>query len=165
MARMSELNPALITSRSEFTEAIRAALREAADQGGRAIVMSDPDFADWPLNEREAVECLGRWAQSHRSLTLLANDFDEFPRKHARWVAWRQNWSHIVSCRQADETDAPKLPIQLLIPGKLVVRLVDRVTCRGSVSRAEADLVQAREAINDILDRSHDAFPVTTLGL
>lgn len=165
MARVSELNPALITSRSEFMEAIRAALREAADQGGRAIVMSDPNYADWPLNDRATVECLARWAQSHRSLVVLSNNFDEFPRKHARWVAWRQNWSHIVSCRQADEADAPKLPIQLFMPGKLVVRLVDRVTCRGSVSRAEADLVQARESTNDILDRSHDAFPVTTLGL
>ena len=165
MAHMSELNHTLITSRSQFIDAIRAALREAAEQGGRAIVLSDPNFADWPLNDRETVECLARWAQSHRSLTLLANDFDEFPRKHARWVAWRQNWSHIVSCRQADETDAQKLPVQLLIPGRLVVRLVDRVTCRGSVSRAEADLVPAKEAISDILDRSHDAFPVTTLGL
>ena len=165
MARMSELSPALITSRPEFIGAIHAALREADDQGGPAIVMSDPNFADWPLNERETVECLARWAQSHRSLTLLANDFAELPSRHARWAAWRQNWSHIVHCRQADGTDAPNLPIQLLIPGRLVVRLVDRVTYRGSVSRAAADLVQARDAINDILDRSHDAFPVTTLGL
>lgn len=127
--------------------------------------MSDPSFADWPLNEQETVDCLARWAQSHRSLAVLSNDFDEFPRKHARWVAWRQNWSHIVTCRQADEADAPELPIQLLIPGRLVVRLVDRVTCRGSASRAEADLIQASESTNDILDRSRDAFPVTTLGL
>ncbi len=165
MARMSELNYTLITSRAQFVDAVRAALKEAADQSSRTIVMSDPSFADWPLNERKTVECLSRWAQSHRSLIVLANDFDEFPRKHARWLAWRQNWSHVVNCRQADEPDAQKLPTQLFIPGKLVVRLVDRVTCRGSVSRAEADLVQAKEAINDILDRSHDAFPVTTLGL
>lgn len=165
MARMSELNYTLITSRAQFVDAVRAGLKEAADQSSRTIVMSDPSFADWPLNERNTVEYLSRWAQSHRSLILLANDFDEFPRKHARWLAWRQNWSHVVNCRQADETDAQKLPTQLFIPGKLVVRLVDRVTCRGSVSRAEADLVQAKEAINDILDRAHDAFPVTTLGL
>jgi hypothetical protein len=162
---MTDATFTLITSRSEFAEAIRVALREAADQGGRTIVMSDPTFADWPLNEREVVDCLSRWAESHRTLTLVAQNFDEFHRKHPRWVTWRQNWSHIVQCRQADEADIQAIPAQLLIPNRILVRSMDRINLRGRLSRDKPDLIQAQELISDILDRSTETFPCTTLGL
>ena len=51
-----------IASRNEFHEAIRAGLAEAADVGASEICLVDPDFQDWPLNDRAVVETLARWA-------------------------------------------------------------------------------------------------------
>lgn len=155
----------LITSRNAFLEALRGAFRELADNPSRHVFLSDPDFADWPLNEPGVVEDLGRWAQSHRHLTLVASHFDEVARRHARWVAWRQHWSHVVACQAVDDADLTTLQPQFLIPGRLVIRLVDRASCRGSLSRAEADIVQAQEALDAILQRSTPSFPATLLGL
>lgn len=166
MPRMSDpASYTLITSRSAFHEALRAAFHELASSTSRHVFLSDLDFADWPLNEPGVVEDLGRWARSHRSLTLLASHFDEVARRHARWVAWRQHWSHVVDCQAVDEADLPALQPLLLIPGQLVIRLVDRVAYRGSVSRAETDLVQAQEALDALLQRSAPSFPATILGL
>ena len=165
MERMHEPKATLITSRSEFLDAVRCALREAADTSARFVFLSDPDFAQWPLNEREVVDALGQWAHSNRALTLLANHFDVLSQRHPRWVAWRRNWSHVVNCQQTDEADSSQLSTQLLIPGQVVVRLVDTSQNRGSVSRKAADLLGAQEVIDALLQRSQPSFPATTLGL
>lgn len=155
----------LISSRSEFHEALRAAFTEAAAQGCRDIWLCDIDYADWPLNEPALIDDLTQWAKAYRKLTLIARHFDEFPRRHARWVAWRRTWSHIVECRANAELEAGKMPTMLLAPGLVVVRLVDPVRYRGSVSRSPADAIQGRELIDAVLQRSEEAFPVTSLGL
>lgn len=162
---MNDSNVTLITSRSEFLDAVRSALREAADASARFVFLSDPDFAQWPLNEREVIDTLGQWAHSNRLLTLLAEHFDVVAQRHPRWVAWRRNWSHVVNCQQADAADSSHISTQLLVPGHVVVRLVDRAHYRGSVSRTAADLLEAQEAIDALLQRSESSFPVTTLGL
>lgn len=155
----------LITSRSEFHGALRAALTNAADQGCREIWLCDLDFADWPLSEPAVIETLTRWAKSHRKLHLLAQHYDEFPRRHARWVTWRRTWSHIVECRANTELEAGKMPTMLLAPGLVTVRLVDPVRYRGSASTKTADAIEAREVIDAVLQRSEEAFPVTSLGI
>lgn len=155
----------LITSRNEFHDALRSALAEAATAGCREIWISDTDFTDWPLNEEGVIESLTQWAKSHRKLTMLAQTFDEVPRRHARWVAWRRSWSHIVECRSNNELEAGQMPTMLLAPGLLTVRLVDPVRYRGSVSHSAADAVQGREALDAAMQRSEEAFPVTSLGL
>ena len=155
----------LITTRAEFHDALRNSLGEIAATGCREIIMSDADFADWPLSEPAVIESLTRWAQKHRKLTLLAQTFDEIARRHGRWVEWRRQWSHLVECRTNTELEAAKLPILLLAPGVLVLRLVDPIRYRGSLSRDAADLVQSREALDAVLQRSEETFPVTTLGL
>jgi hypothetical protein len=155
----------LLTSRGEFHDALRAALRDAASVGCRELLMCDRDFADWPLNEVAVIESLTQWASNHRSLTVLAESFDEFPRRHPRWVSWRRTWSHIVSCQSNQELESGQMPTLLLAPGLLTVRLVDTVRYRGSVSRSTADAVQGREQFDAILQRSEPAFPVTNLGL
>jgi hypothetical protein len=155
----------LITSRNEFHAALRSALAEAADQGCREIWMVDDDFADWPLNERAVIEHLTRWAQSHRSLTVIARHFDEVIRRHSRFVQWRQQWSHVVHCRTNNELEQGQMPTLLLAPGVTSVRLVDAVHHRGSASRDPADAIRWREAVDAVLQRSAEAFPATTLGL
>jgi hypothetical protein len=155
----------LITSRSEFHAALRSAFGEAATAGCREIWLCDLDYADWPLSEPSVIESLTQWAKSYRKLTLLAQSFDEFPRRHARWIAWRRNWSHMVECRTNVELEAGKMPTMLLAPGMVTVRLVDPLRYRGSASKATADALHARELIDAVLQRSEEAFPVTSLGL
>ncbi len=155
----------LIRSRSEFHAAVRTAFAEAAAQGCREIWLSDIDYADWPLDEPALIDSLTGWAKPYRKLTVLAQHFDEFGRRHARWVAWRRHWSHVVECRANVELEVGKIPTLLLAPGLVTVRLVDPLRYRGSVSRAASDAIHGRELIDAVLQRSEEAFPVTSLGL
>ena len=96
---------------------------------------------------------------------MLARSFDEVARRHARWVAWRRQWSHIVHCRTNNELEAGEMPTLLLASGTLSVRLSDPVHHRGLVSYDKADEIRCREAIDAVLQRSVEAFPATTTGL
>jgi hypothetical protein len=162
---MSDTRATLITSRSEFHAAVREALDEVAAVGCREVFFSDADFNDWPLSEAAVLASLTQWARSHRRLTLLAPQFDELARRHGRWVEWRRQWSHLVECRANTELEAAQLPTMLLAPGVLVLRLVDPARYRGSLSHEVADMVQGRELLDAVLQRSEETFPVTTLGL
>ena len=111
------------------------------------------------------LENLTRWAPGRqRRLVLLASNFDELARRHRRWLQWRRRWSHVVRVPHA-AIESAQLPTLLLLPGETCVRLVDRVHCRGSISGLPAELILAREQLDAVLQRSAEAFPVTTLGL
>ena len=155
----------LITSRTEFHASLRSAFAEAAAVGCRELWLCDNDFADWPLDERAVVESLSLWAGSHRRLTLIAQTFDEVARRHARWNEWRRQWSHIVHCRSNAELESGEMPSVLLASGLLSVSLVDPVHHRGRFSHDAADGVRCREMIDAVLQRSEEAYPVTTTGL
>jgi hypothetical protein len=127
--------------------------------------MSDPTFVDWPLNDRDIVESLTRWVDSRCTFTLLAHSFDELARRQFRLVAWRQQWSHVVRCSSDPELGAEQVPTLLLVPGRVALRLLDRVHYRGTLSSRAVDLNESRETIDALLQRSAEAFPVTTLGL
>jgi hypothetical protein len=111
------------------------------------------------------VESLAQWASSHRRLTLIARSFDEVARRHARWNEWRRQWSHIVHCRSNNELEAGQMPSLLLATGLLSLQLVDPVHYRGRLSHEASDGVRCREAIDAVLQRSEEAYPVTTTGL
>jgi len=162
---MSDNQRTMIDSRSGFHDALRAAFAEAAQVGCREIWIADENFADWPLNERQVVEHLTQWAQSHRRFTVVARDFDEVTRRHPRWVEWRRQWSHVVQCRTNNDLEAGQIPSLLLAPGLTSVRLFDAIHHRGVASRETPDAVQWRELIDAVLQRSEEAFPATTLGL
>jgi hypothetical protein len=155
----------LITTWVEFHDALREAFAEIAQQGCREIWMCDTDFADWPIDEPGMIELLTSWALPHRKLTLIARDFDEFPRRHPRWTEWRRTWSHVVDCRVLDEADALQPPVVLLAPGVITLRLVDLIHPRGSLSREAGDMVRNRELIDAVSQRSIEGFPATILGL
>jgi hypothetical protein len=162
---MNEDNLSQIASRKEFHEAVRAALVQAADAGASEICLVDPDFQDWPLNERAVVETLARWAASQRRLVVFAHSFDALPRSAPRFAEWRRQWSHIVQCRTDPDLEAQQVPSLLLVPGEVAVRLLDPVRHRGVVSGRANDQVQCRESIDALLQRAVEAFPPTTLGL
>ena len=92
---MPDTSYTLITSRSEFHDALRDAFAEIAAAGCREICISDSDFADWPLSDPAILGSLTDWAQKLRKLTLLAQHFDEVARRHGHWVEWRRQWSHV----------------------------------------------------------------------
>jgi len=154
-----------ITSRAEFSDAIRSSFAIAAHEGAPEIVLVDADFADWPLNERAVIESLSAWVDSRRSLLLFGDSFDELARRHSRFVEWRRQWAHAVRCRNDPELEASQLPTLVLVSGVSCVRLVDRAHHRGTVSNRLLDMAECRQAVDALLQRSVEAFPVTTLGL
>ena len=155
----------LITTRAEFHAALHSAFVALAQRGAREVWLCDEDFADWPLGERAIVELLTQWAASSRRLTLVARHFDEVARRHARWVAWRRDWSHIVSCRTNAELATGEFPTVLLGLGTVSVRISDRTHHRGRLSNEKADEIRCKEQIDAVLQRSEEAFPATTTGL
>jgi hypothetical protein len=165
LANEPQKNYRLIESQREFEEAVREAFAMIATQGCREVLISDTDFANWPLSERAVVDLLAQWAMSHRKMTVLALNYDEVTRRHARWVQWRRQWAHVVDCRVVDDFDAKAVPTLLLAPGLVVVRLVAGDTVRGSISTDLADIERSRELVDAITQRSQEGFPASTLGL
>ncbi len=162
---MSAENIVNIGSRAEFLGAVRDALGRAIEAGALEIHMIDPTFADWPLNEPAVIDLLGRWIDSRRGLTVLAFSFEEMARQQLRFVAWRRQWAHVVHCRSDPDLAAEQIPSMLLVPGVTCIRLLDRLRFRGVSSDRPVDLTACRETIDALLQRSVEAFPVTTLGL
>ena len=154
-----------IASRADFLNAVRDAFGRAEQAQAREIVMVDPTFVDWPLNEPAVIESLGRWIDSQRSLTVFAHSFEEMARQQLRFVAWRRQWAHVVHCRSDPDVEAEQVPALLLVPGVTSIRLLDRLRFRGTLSDRAVDLNECRETIDALLQRSVEAFPVTTLGL
>ena len=155
----------MLSSRGEFQDALRAAFEQAASEGCREIWLSDTDFSCWPIGDIGVVTHLAAWAMSHRRLTVLAQHYDDVAKRHPRWVAFRRQWSHVVTCRSLEEAEPGAIPSMLVAPGVVTVRLFDAENYRASVSSEVADAVRAKEALDAVLQRSAEAFPASTLGL
>ncbi|MEW6704241.1 MAG: hypothetical protein AB1430_05275 [Pseudomonadota bacterium] len=153
-----------ILGRSEVVQAWRTLLQRALAEGTRELWCSDVDFADWPLNEPALVEALVRWAKPHHRLHLLAQHYDEMPRRHPRFVRWRRDWGHLVQAWCVEDLDASQQPC-LLIAGDRSIELLDREHWRAVASEEAADAQRARERLDAILQRSAPGFAATTLGL
>ena len=162
---MSDESIAQITSRKDFLDAVRAAIALAAAGDASEIFLIDPQFNDWPLNERAIIDALTQWVSSRRKLTVVAHSFDELARRAPRFAEWRRQWSHVVHCRSVDDVEADQVPTILYVSDLVSMRLLDRVRHRGTVSGRPADHVESRESIDALLQRSSEAFPPTTLGL
>lgn len=157
--------PCKFESRGEFLAAWRSALGVLAEHGSREIYMCDSSYADWPLGERATVDALTRWAMAHRKLIVIAAEFETIQRQHPRWVNWRRTWSHIVECRQVADQDITSIPSMLLAPDLLSLRVHDPIHFRGRLSFTRPEEVRDWDELDAFLQRSHDSFPVTKLGL
>lgn len=162
-----ESSPAvsMIDGRLDFQAALRRAFAALAEADCREVFLCDRHYADWPLSEVSTLNALSRWAFAHRRLVVLAAEFDTLARRHPRWLIWRRDWSHVVSCRQVDEADADSIGCFFLAPPRIGIQLHDVQHWRGSIATRPADVVQMRNDLADPLQRSQEAFPVTTLGL
>jgi hypothetical protein len=150
--------------REAFQQLVRDALAAAASEGWREIVLCDPDFADWPLNERAVAQSLQDWSQTGRKCILLARRWDDVIRRHARFVTWRRTWTHIIDARGCPYADPLELPSAIWTPAWVMERR-DLERCGGySGSEPDRRLV-LRERLNEWLGKSSPAFPATTLGL
>lgn len=154
-----------IDGRPAFQRAVLAALDEAAAAGTQQLWWCDPDFASWPLAQPAVLDALSRWANSHRRLILLANDYRLLPQHYPRWMNWRRQWSHIVQCLAVHPEEAASVPALLYLPDRLAVRLYDLARHRGRADRTALELSRSRELLDALTQRAEESFPVTTLGL
>lgn len=152
------------SGRTEFQQLVRGALAHAAAEGWRELILSDADFADWPLGERVVAQSLQDWSASGRRCTLLARSYDEAAVRHARFVTWRRTWSHIIEARVCGAADALELPSAIWSPGWVMQRL-DPPRCIGFCGAEPERRVALRESLQEWLQKSSPGFPATTLGL
>lgn len=156
-----------IDGQPAFAQAISETLRAAAERGDPELWLCDRDFAAWPLGARDVVDSFNQWVLNTRQArcVLVASSFDELPRQHARWVAWRQPWAHRVACLQVPEELAVDLPCLLLAGQGHVVEVFDTEHWRGVSCQDPVRGAQARDRLDAISQRSGEALPPTTLGL
>ncbi len=150
--------------RLAFVQLVRDGLALAVEQGWRELVFCDPDFADWPLHERQTLEALNAWSRSGRQFRMYATQYDSLIRRHARFVTWRRTWGHIIDCRVCHQIDPVNFPTALWSP-HWALQCLDPVR-RTGVSGSEPDrLVQMREMLDALHQASSPGLPSTTLGL
>ena len=152
------------SGRDAFRQLVREALARAAKEGWQEIILCDASFEDWPLGEREVVESLSVWSTRERRCTLLARRYDGVVRRHPRFVAWRQRWSHIVVARSCPAADPLELPSTIWSPGWVMQR-VGAERCIGYSGIEPNRRLLLREHLQSWLHKSGLAFPATTLGL
>lgn len=150
--------------RLAFAALVRQAFAAAAEQGWREIIICDATFEDWPLGERVVAQALNDWAKSGRTLTMLAQNYDEVIRRHARFVTWRRTWSHVIECRASGPVAASDLPSAFWSPDWVFERL-DLVRSTGVAGSEAARRVALKERLAEKLLRSSPGFPATTLGI
>ncbi len=161
---LSELAEGRFEGRHAFGDLLRNAFAHAAAQGWREMIWCDPDFDDWPLGERSVIAPLQAWARSGRKLTMLARHYDGIVRRHARFVSWRQTFSHLVECRVAGTGPADVLPSALWSPDWVLERL-DLEHSTGFAGSETLRRVALRERLQERLLKSTPGFAATTLGL
>jgi hypothetical protein len=164
MAQAAALPSGRFEGRAAFQQLVRDALACAAREGWRELVLTDADFADWPLGERAVVESLQSWAASGRRCTLLARRWDEVVRRHPRFVSWRVKWAHIIDARGCRAADPLELPSAIWSPGWVLQRL-DIERCNGYAGSEPERRLLLREDLQEWLRQSAPSFPANTLGL
>jgi len=153
-----------ILGRAESVDALRKLLLEAAAAGERELWCSDPDFADWPLNEPALLQALAQWALPHRRLHLLAQHYDEMPRRHPRFVHWRRDFGHVVDAWCAEHLEAGLHP-RLLVAGARSLEVLDPVHWRSVESQERSRALLLLQRFDAIAQRSAPGFAASTLGL
>ncbi len=153
-----------LEGREAFVGLVRDALASAAREGWSPLVLSDPDFADWPLGERAVVESLNAWARSGRQLHFLAKDFSVLRERHPRLVQWRATWSHVVEARVCSGAAGDNLPSALWTPHWTLERL-DTRHCTMVASTLASRRLALRERIDACWQRGSPGFPASVLGL
>ncbi|AMO21902.1 hypothetical protein GCM10027034_21530 [Ramlibacter solisilvae] len=150
--------------REAFRQGVRDALACAAREGWPELILSDASFQDWPLGEREVAQSLQDWSRAGRRCILLACRYDEVIRQHARFVTWRQAWSHVIEARGCRSADPLGFPSAIWSPQWVLQRL-DVERSNGVCGSETRRRLLLRELLDEWLLKSSPAFPAVTLGL
>jgi hypothetical protein len=162
----AEESPPVIDSRAGFHAALRWGVERAVARGARRLTWVDPDFASWPLDDAALLDALAGWLRRpDRQLMLLAATFDEVPRRHPRFVAWRRPWGHLVHGWQAPEDMSAAVPTLLHDDGPVLVRLIDPTHWRGRAALDAREARLVRDEVDALLQRSERSFAANPLGL
>jgi hypothetical protein len=149
-----------------FAAALMQALRHAHAVSARRLCWCDADFAAWPLGDAEWVDLLTRWARAgRRELVMVATGYEAVARLHPRFVAWRRDFAHVVSCLVPEESLTTQLPSLWIDSADQVLRVFDREHWRGRAGFERVDRQHAREEFDAIAQRATAAFATVTLGL
>lgn len=155
-----------VAARADFQAAVRGLIEAAQRANVKQLWWVSPDYADWPLEEPAVLDALTHWARTPGThLHWVGHDFERVRRAMPRLTRWRQNFSHMLSCRSPGEVPGADLPTLLVADHAVVLRVLDLERVRGWVSHEAGDVHRAREQVDAILQRSTDAFPAVTLGL
>lgn len=153
-----------IDGRTEFTQALQAAMEGAVQARSREIWLVDPDFETWPLDDPRVLAALAAWGKlPMRRLLIVACHFDVIPRRYPRFTEWRGTWAHVVEARATD-VEPSQVP-SLCLAGPTSLRLVDRHRWRGHRVIGDKALADWREVVDVLLQRSEPGFAANTLGL
>ena len=144
---------------SSLPFALRSSLAEERDAAEIFIV--DPTFADWPLGERALIESLGRWVDSRKTLTVLA----QTSTSSRGTTSLRRLAAPVVPRGRAQRPGSkPMRAAELfLVAGLTTVRLLDAPQ-RGIASHRAIELADAAKTVDALLQRSDEAFPVDHSG-
>lgn len=156
---------ALLDGLPAFRAAVVALVVEVVASDARELLMVDPDFADWPLEDRQMVESLAAFARRPgRRVSMLARDFECIRARCPRFLAWRTLFDHTVVARQeADE--GPALPTALVVDGQRAVQVLDRESWRGRWLDDPVQVLRLRNQLDARMQRAGPGFGATTLGL
>ena len=160
----SPLPEGRLSGRKVFIDLLRQAFAAAAQQGWTRIVLCDPDFADWPLGERDVAASLNAWASRGRTIHLIARDYAVLRQMHPRFVQWRTTWSHLVEAQACASASVDELPSVFWSPAWTLQRL-DPVRCTLVASRSPERRVALQEQLQQWSLKGTPAFPASMLGL
>ena len=160
----SSLPAGTVEGREAFRQCVRAALRSACMEGWTPLMACDPDFADWPLGERDVVELLHDWSRRGYRWVMLAGRYDLVERQHPLFADWRRRWADRIECRVVTTHEAANMPSLLWSPHWSMQR-VQRARCRAVCGPESSRGAELRELYEAFDARSTPGFPVTTLGL
>jgi len=138
---------------------------DAVADGARDLVLVDPDFADWPLEDRRLVESLAAFARRPgRRVSMLARDFERIRTRCPRFVAWRTLHDHAFVARQELEPEL-QMPSELDLDSHSALLLQDRESWRGQRIDDPVQVARLRLEIDARMQRAAPGFGATTLGL
>lgn len=159
-----ELPEGRIQGAEAFSDLVRRALAQAASDRWNHLILSDPDFTDWPLGERAVIESLNAWAGGGRHVQFLAKDFGRLRERHPRLVQWRVTWSHVVDARACRDSSGDAVPSAIWTPRWCMERIdLDRsVVVATSLPQRRAALF---ERLQSAWQRGTPSFSASTLGL
>ena len=153
-----------LEGRQAFADLVRQAMVCAAREGWTHMILSDPDFADWPLGERVVIDALQAWAGRGRHIQFMARDFGPLRQLHPRLVQWRVTWSHLVQAHACTSLVGTELPSAIWSPGWTLERL-DSLRCTLVASVDARRRLALKERLDTCWAMGSPSFAATTLGL